>query len=322
MNSKQTNRQQRPAIDQRKKWNEQGPVNHILQGQWTDASHTQSDPFREERLLRNILHKIRFKHHWTFEKKFYQYSIAATIALCIGLTILLIHQIQRPASLIYVLNTGHQSVDSVLLADGTKVLLSAGSRLVYPENFSGDTREITLSGQAFFKVAPDTKHPFIVKTKTMDINVLGTSFEVFSFDADKKAEAVLLNGKVKVKLNTKVDGQQQTYALNPNEKLSYKENGEVEITTVNADAYSSWRNKGRLSFKNETLEMIIDRLEKWYGQRIDCEKELAQNYRFTFTLYGESLEMVLNYLTHSAPLDCKIVSNGHYIIQQKRKYQQ
>ena len=73
---------------------------------------------------------------------------------------------------IYVVNTGYQSMDSVKLADGTKVMLGAGSKLTYPQKFSGSNREIKLSGQAIFKVSPDKSHPFNEITKKMNVTII------------------------------------------------------------------------------------------------------------------------------------------------------
>lgn len=151
----------------------------------------------------------------------------------------------------------------------------------------------------------------------MDVTVMGTSFEIFSYDNDKEVEAVLLTGKVKVAIsdNKKLEGK--IYTLAPNEKLTYSEEKGVNLTNIDADAYSGWRKGKRMSFKNETLQMILNRLEKWYGQRIECDPQLAEYYRFTFTVHSEPLALILNYISHSAPLTYKMVGNNHYLIELK-----
>jgi len=63
--------------------------------------------------------------------------------------------------------------------------------------------------------------------------------------------------------------------------------------------------------------MILNRLEKWYGQRIECDPQLAEYYRFTFTVHSEPLALILNYISHSAPLTYKMVGNNHYLIELK-----
>ena len=197
-------------------------------------------------------------------------------------------------------------------------MLNAGSRLTYPKEFSGNKREVTLSGQAFFSVHPDKAHPFVVKTKNMDVTALGTAFEVFSFDGDESVETVLLNGKVKVEPKDHKEQIKGEYILQPNEKLTCQVNGDIRIDRVDANSYSAWRIGGRLSFKNETLAMILPRLEKWYGQKIDCPQKTADHYRFTFTLRNEPLDLILNIMSHSAPLNYKLISNDYYVLEELR----
>lgn len=238
-------------------------INDALRNQWEEAPAI-VDSVREERILHSVLKNVKRKTNY-FTYSFYRYGIAVSVAICMLLSALLFVESGRQ-EVIYVVNTGYQSMDSVKLADGTKVMLGAGSKLTYPQKFSGSNREVKLSGQAFFNVSPDKSHPFIVKTKKMDVTVMGTSFEIFSYDNDKEVEAVLLTGKVKVAIsdNKKLEGK--IYTLAPNEKLTYSEEKGVNLTNIDADAYSGWRKGKRMSFKNETLQMILNRLEKWYGQ--------------------------------------------------------
>ena len=106
--------------------------------------------------------------------------------------------------------------------------------------------------------------------------------------------------------------------MKPNEKLTYSKTDGISLTTIDADAYSSWRQGKRMSFKNETLEMILERLEKWYGQKIECAPHIARHYRFTFTMHSESLDLILNYISHSAQLNYRLISNDHYIIEEMK----
>ena len=84
-----------------------------------------------------------------------------------------------------------------------------------------------------------------------------------------EGETVLLTGKVKVEVLESNQQKGGSYVLKPNEKLTYSKTDGISLTTIDADAYSSWRQGKRMSFKNETLEMILERLEKWYGQKIE-----------------------------------------------------
>ena len=271
-------------------------VNDTFHRQWEEMSEEAVDLVREEKILNGIMKKVRGRRFPFIKKSFYKYGMAAMIAVCMVLSALLLMK-NSGEEIIYVVNTGYQSMDSVRLADGTKVMLNAGSRLTYPKEFSGEKREVQLSGQAFFEVTPDKTHPFVVKTQ---------------------GETVLLTGKVKVEVLESNQQKGGSYVLKPNEKLTYSKTDGISLTTIDADAYSSWRQGKRMSFKNETLEMILERLEKWYGQKIECAPHIARHYRFTFTMHSESLDLILNYISHSAPLNYRLISNDHYIIEEMK----
>lgn len=307
--------------EERAKLNELGLVGKVIKAQWEETSGLYTDDAKEKRILNKVLRDIKRDNTPRFVKTISRYSWVASLALlliCGTLSVVLATRSANP-EMMYVMNSGRQSMDSVRLPDGTFVMLNAGSRLTYPEKFTGKNREVTLSGQAFFKVHKDAVHPFIVKTKDMNVTALGTSFEVFSFDKDKNVETVLLSGSVKVE--TKNDTDERVtgeYILKPNEKLTYVENGLVKIEEVDADTYSAWRVGGRLSFKNEKLSMILPRLEKWYGQKIECSEKIADHYRFTFTVRTEPLDLILNIMSHSAPLNYKLKSNEEYVLEELR----
>lgn len=135
-------------------------VNDTFHRQWEEMSEEAVDLVREEKILNGIMKKVRGRRFPFIKKSFYKYGMAAMIAVCMVLSALLLMK-NSGEEIIYVVNTGYQSMDSVRLADGTKVMLNAGSRLTYPKEFSGEKREVQLSGQAFFEVTPDKTHPFV-----------------------------------------------------------------------------------------------------------------------------------------------------------------
>ncbi|MEG1563145.1 MAG: FecR family protein [Bacteroides sp.] len=306
---------------ERAKLNEQERVKKVMQTEWEETSELYANIAKEKKIFHKVLHTIQQKKAGRFRKAVTRYSWVASLALLLLCGTLTAVLFTRPdvAERMYVVNSGRQSMDSVRLPDGTFVMLNAGSRLTYPEVFTGENREVTLSGQAFFQVEKDEKHPFIVKTNGFNVTALGTSFEVFSFDQDESAETILLGGKVKVETIDKAD-QTVTgkYFLNPNEKLTYTGKKEVQIESVDANSYSAWRMGGRLSFKNEKLSMILPRLEKWYGQKIICPQKVADYYRFTFTVRTEPLELILNIMSNSAPLSYTLTSSEDYVLKELR----
>lgn len=148
----------------------------------------------------------------------------------------------------------------VLLSDGSSVRLNSCSSLTYPVPFHGDVREVKLKGEAFFDVVKGVK-PFIVKTSSMDVRVLGTSFNVSDYEDDYQAQTTLLEGRVAVK----------EYEITPGMMLAYsKRDGQVRTEEVDTDLYVSWM-KGKFRFEDMRLEDIMTKLNRWY----DCEVEYA-----------------------------------------------
>ena len=308
--------------EERTRLNELECVKREMQSTWEQTSNLYTDEAKEKRIFKKVLYQTKKENTSYFRKTITRYSWVASLALllvCGTLTTILLTA-PKQVETMYVINSGRQSMDSVRLPDGTFVMLNAGSKLTYPQSFTKENREVSLSGQAFFDVQKDAKRPFIVKTKAMNITALGTSFEVFSFEKDKNVETILLTGKVKIETkqlsNDKITG---TYLLAPNEKLSYNEKNQVQIEKVDANSYSAWRMGGRLSFKNERLSMILPRLEKWYGQKIICPQMVADHYRFTFTVRTEPLDLILNIMSHSAPLDYQLTKDENYILKELKK---
>ena len=120
---------------------------------------------------------------------------------------------------------------TLILEDGTKLWVNAGSRIVYPVTFADKKREIYVNGEVFLEVTPDKKRPFIVKTKEIDVQVLGTSFNVMAYETDESSSVVLVTGAVQV--DTKDD---EDFRLEPNRMFSYNQ-GECDIKEVNVNDY-------------------------------------------------------------------------------------
>lgn len=218
------------------------------------------------------------------------------------------------------ISTKPGSKTQVTLPDGSKVILNADSKLIYPDNFMGDTREVTLEGEAFFDVTKNKKKPFIIHSKTMDIKVLGTVFNIKAYPSEKLSEASLISGSIEVILKTRTN---EKIFLKPNEKITVSniseskqkpntaENNYREITPLisinklnfdNADNQVSeiaWT-QNKLIFNNESLENIVQLLQRWYGLKIRIETIELKDINFTGRFYSESISQVLKalQLTH------------------------
>ncbi|MBC5641648.1 FecR family protein [Parabacteroides sp. BX2] len=195
---------------------------------------------------------------------------------------------------------------TLTFSDGTSLWVNAGSRVIYPEKFDAKKREIYVDGEVFLQVSPNKDCPFIVKTKKMDIQVLGTSFNVMAYEEDKQQSVVLVEGEVKIKS----DNKEQTY-LTPNDQFLYKE-GKTEIKKVDATDYTSWKD-GYYKSRSETLPCILDRLSRYYGKEIYYEPNI-ENVLCTGKLdLKDDLDLVLSWLTSTAPVNYEL-KNGCYFV--------
>ncbi len=162
----------------------------------------------------------------------------------------------------------------ITLADGTHIWLNSGSQLSYPSEFSSKSREVYLSGEAFFDVTPDAHKPFFVVTRDFKIRVLGTQFNVSSYSDDKTVQTVLVKGKVVASKNKLFA---KTIELEPGERIVYnKDDDSMVKDKVDVQLYASWVN-GYLIFENEPTTEVFKKLERYYNQHIIVDEGLEKN---------------------------------------------
>ena len=179
------------------------------------------------------------------------------------------------------------------LADGTQVYLNSATDLRYPVAFTGSERRVYLKGEAYFEVAKDAEHPFIVVTDDVQVRVYGTSFNVNTLGADG-VRTVLVEGKVGIR------GQDsdREFVLKPNELAFYDRNSrDMKIETVDPDLYTLWR-KGIFVFERETLENIMNTLSLWYDMEVFFQSESAKKLHFSGHMKRyEQIEDILHAIT-------------------------
>lgn len=162
------------------------------------------------------------------------------------------------------------------LSDGTQVWLNAGSKLYFPVSFGKNCREVSLEGEAYMIVSKDSLRPFRVDVcGKMKVEVLGTEFNIQAYPDDRLMQTTLAEGSVCVLLGDR----KQT--LKPDQQLVYHtDRDRVEIREVAANRISAWRN-GLFVFENETLEVIMDRLARWYNIDVFYQHQKIKTYHFT-----------------------------------------
>lgn len=196
----------------------------------------------------------------------------------------------------------------LFLPDGSKVILNAGSRLVYPENFNGKTREVYLAGEAFFEVNHDKNHPFVVQVGDERIKVLGTKFNVSAYPSDNIVETVLAEGKVSLEKSDAGLFETGTELL-PNQLASFdRTSKEINVRTVDTDHYIMWT-VGMLKFESADLSRIVKRLERYYNIRFKFSDPLLGGVRISGKLQlKEDRDEILGRLATAATV--KIVKKS------------
>jgi transmembrane sensor len=189
------------------------------------------------------------------------------------------------------------------LPDGTTGWLNNNSSIRYYGNFLTD-RKIFLNGEAFFDVFKDKKRPFLVNTSEISVKVLGTRFNISSYENEKNVEIVLEEGKLI--FNSK--DMNKSYIMHPNDLVVYdKTLRDFSTEVVEPQKYSSWTT-GKLVFRNDPLEVIAKRLGKWYNIDVEVDASSTEDFRWRATFVNESLEEVLSLLKCSLPINYNIIN--------------
>lgn len=193
---------------------------------------------------------------------------------------------------------------SLILADGTKVWLNAGSTLEYPTSFSEKVRKVKLAGEAYFEVTKNPKAPFQVVSGEQVVEVLGTSFNISSYQKDSSVSTTLVEGKVSVFLEK--HPQIRETLVPEQQSIFVKGTKKIDQRTVNTERYIAWK-EGWFYFQDESLEAIMQTLARWYDVEVHFQSEETKKLTFTgkFKRY-EDLKDVLNLLEKTQEVTFRI----------------
>ena len=198
---------------------------------------------------------------------------------------------------------------SLQLPDGTSVWLNARTTLTYPVNFNKKRRVLELDGEAYFEVAPDVRRPFIVQTKSGEVEALGTSFNLESYSASDEFEVTLMEGKVKVSLE---EQNAQSVILLPDKK-AYLQGGVLLVEHVSDYTPYRWR-EGLICFKHAPFAAVMKELEKYYGVEIRIKNEGVLPYRYTGKFrHTDGVDYALRVLQHDIAFLTQWDEEGHII---------
>lgn len=203
-------------------------------------------------------------------------------------------------SLEIVAPVGSQTV--VHLSDGSEVFLNHGSKLRYPQYFTGATRNVVLLGEGYFKVAHNPAQPFVVSTEHLTIKALGTSFNVMAYPDEKIIETTLVEGKVTVSHMEQNEISVPIGAMVPGQHLRYNSaSGKFTCTQEDIAKYVAWK-EGKLIFKNESIVNITGRLSRWFNVEFEIHDADVREYTYTATFVDETLSQILDLLTIATPI--------------------
>lgn len=226
-------------------------------------------------------------------------KIAAIILIGIGFSFLLM-QINFTGDLdVRDRSAEKKSPSTIYLSDGSVVWLKGESRLGYPEEFTGDIREVTLAGEAFFDIAEDQRRPFIIHTANFKTSVLGTSFNIKAYENEASHEVAVITGMVLVSVKEENNTVREV-VLSQNQKANFihKEKIRVELDTLELPEITSLK-KSKLVFNESALGDIISVLNREYGSNITLSDTNLKSCIITTDLTDETLEISVEILAKS-----------------------
>jgi transmembrane sensor len=228
------------------------------------------------------------------------------------------------------INTPLGARSMIRMPDSTQIWLNAGTTITYNQDYGQQTRTLYLNGEAYFKVAKDSLHPFIVNTQGIVVRALGTRFNVKAYPEEKTISATLEEGKIDIR-TLNMPGKNDRVLLKPKDKLIYhKETHESEkytesseekvkqqehtpaklkdiniLSNVRTELYTSWKDP-RWVIDGEPLSTLAPMLERRFNIKIIFDNEQLKKYKFTGTIENETVDQLLSALKLTAPLDFQI----------------
>ena len=246
--------------------------------------------------------KVSLHKTWSLLQK-----IAAVLFIpVLVLSAYLFMQLGRETVRMVQVRTNPGVISKFVLPDGTRVWLNAGSTLSYPENFWPESRLVQLTGQGYFEVTKDPKKPFIVKAdQGYSVEVLGTTFDVSAYKDDDMIETTLVEGSVKLNINTG-NGKEVTQILKPGEQAAFsKSSCKLSISTVNTDYDTAWRN-GEIILRSHSMGQVLKMLSRHYNVKFQVKNKEVLNSIITARFKDEQLPQVMEYLKLATGINYKI----------------
>ena len=216
----------------------------------------------------------------------------------------------------YTLNVPYGEKYSIVLPDGTKVFLNAGTTLRYPDHFEGGSREVYLNGEAYLEVTKDAEHPFVVKTEEVEVKVLGTVFNVNAYPEGEWVRTTLVEGKVEAVCGGRL------FVMEPGMQVAYsKGTGETEYKKVDTHLFTSWKD-GYYEFEEMELGELMPLLGRWYAVGVDFEEPELKRLKFSGRLQRyETVADLVKMLEYTGDVVFE-VKNDRILVRKREKKKQ
>ncbi len=282
--------------------------NSMLEQVWNNTNSELSQPsFDKQKLFQKISNQIDNNNVPTI--RWYQkpsFRVAASIAVLVTISLSAIYFVWNNRNFaekqMLTIFSGSNSMQQVVLPDGSKVLLNKHTTIKYPKVFSKKVRRVELSGEAIFEVTHNPNQAFIVAANNVEVEVLGTVFNVMAYPADGMVTATLISGKVKLKYIDPSTKKEQSITLAPNHSATYYFNqNRFEVSMVDVSKVTAWE-QGKLIFSDEPIESVVNKLNRWYGVEISLSNDLKGKYRLTMTVENETIDEVLLIISKTIPI--------------------
>ena len=258
----------------------------------------------------NIEKKVRTRRIGIYTGIFMKYAAILIVAFVSGLFVHTQFTDRNQAVQYAEVEVMYGQLGHLFLFDGTEVWLNSGTKFKYPNKFNQNERNVFMEGEAYFKVAPNKQLPFKVKTGKLEVEVLGTSFNLSAYPSESTQSVFLDEGKVQIndlagdKIGEVSPGQ-----------MAVKADGNPSIQVQNADSYfyTSWKD-GKITFSSEKLSDIAKKMERWYNVEIRFDQEALKDFNFSGTiLRNKPIDQTIMAMELLAPI------RFHYQVRPKEK---